>query len=130
VAVVSGAWLWHSGGARQARPGGYDPGMSETPASSGGDIEFVDNPTRSRYEARIGERVLGVVDYILDPDAGRIVLDHTEVMPDAEGRGVGSLLAKGALDDVRARGLAVVVDCPFIAAWIKRHREYADLASG
>jgi hypothetical protein len=41
--------------------------------------------------------------------------------------GVGSRLAKGALDDVRRRGLKVVARCPFIAAWLKRHPDYADL---
>jgi len=81
----------------------------------------------SRYEAKIGERVLGIVDYELDPDAGRITLVHTGVMPDAEGMGVGTRLAKGALEDVRARGLKLTV----IAAYLKRHPgEYTDLTAG
>ncbi|HEY8990230.1 MAG TPA: GNAT family N-acetyltransferase [Candidatus Limnocylindrales bacterium] len=96
-----------------------------TPADDG--IRVVDNPARSRYEARLGERVLGVVDYRLEPDGG-IVLVHTEVQPDAEGMGVGSRLAKGALENVRARGLKLTVVCPFITAYLKRHRgDYEDL---
>ncbi|HEY8800281.1 MAG TPA: GNAT family N-acetyltransferase [Candidatus Limnocylindrales bacterium] len=96
-----------------------------TPADDG--IRVVDNPARSRYEARLGERVLGVVDYRLEPDGG-IVLVHTEVQPDAEGMGVGSRLAKGALENVRARGLKLTVVCPFIGAYLKRHRgDYEDL---
>ena len=99
-----------------------------TPADD--EIRVVDNPAESRYEARLGERVLGVVDYRLEPDGG-IVLVHTEVQPDAEGKGVGSRLAKGALEDVRARRLRLTVECPFIAAYLKRHgREYEDLLAG
>jgi uncharacterized protein len=92
------------------------------------EIRVVDNPERSRYEALVGERILGVVEYKLRADSGRIVLVHTEVQPDAEGMGVGSRLAKGALDDVRRRGLKLRVECDFINSWLKRHRgDYEDL---
>jgi predicted GNAT family acetyltransferase len=94
------------------------------------EIRVTDNQELSRYEARIGEQVFGFVDYELDPAVDRIVLVHTEVLPEAEGKGVGSRLAKGTLEDVRARGLKMIVDCEFIAAYVKRHsREYDDLLS-
>ena len=44
-----------------------------------------------------------------------------------EGRGIASKLAKTALDYSRAEGLTVVPLCPFIASYIERHPEYADL---
>ena len=94
-------------------------------------IVVVDNQVESRYEARLGERVLGIVDYELDPEVNGIVLVHTEVDPDAEGMGVVGRLAKGALEDVRSRGLKLTVECEFIGAYLKRHpREYADLVAG
>ena len=99
-----------------------------TPTEPNEQIQVIDNPRLSRYEARIGERVLGIVEYDFDPTGERIVLVHTEVMPDAEGMGVGSRLARGALEDVRSRGLKLVVECEFIGAYLKRHpREYEDL---
>ena len=99
-----------------------------TPTEPNEQIQVVDNPGLSRYEARIGERVLGIVEYDLDSTGERIVLVHTEVMPDAEGMGAGSRLARGALEDVRSRGLKLVVECEFIGAYLKRHpREYEDL---
>ena len=99
-----------------------------TPTEPDEQIQVVDSPERSRYEARIGERVLGIVEYDLDPAGERIILVHTEVLPDAEGMGVGSRLARGALEDVRSRGLKLVVECEFIGAYLKRHpREYQDL---
>ncbi|GAA3480437.1 hypothetical protein GCM10018966_049670 [Streptomyces yanii] len=42
-------------------------------------------------------------------------------------RGLGGLLARGALDDARTRGLRVLPYCPFIRGWIGKHPEYADL---
>jgi predicted GNAT family acetyltransferase len=108
-------------GWQESNPG-YDADMSE--------IVVVDKPVESRYEARQGDRVLGIVDYLLDPEINGIVLVHTEVDPDAEGMGVGSRLAKGALEDVRSRGLKLTVECEFIKAYLKRHpRDYADLVA-
>jgi predicted GNAT family acetyltransferase len=90
-----------------------------------GDLVIVDNPAESRYEARLGDRVVGSSEYEIGE--WTITFTHTETDPALEGRGIGSRLAAGALDDVRERGFRVVARCPFIAAWIRRHREYADL---
>jgi predicted GNAT family acetyltransferase len=54
---------------------------------------------------------------------------HTEIEPAFEGEGFGSALVSGALDDVRARGKRVRPLCPFVAAYVKRHPEYADLVA-
>ena len=43
------------------------------------------------------------------------------------GKGVGSTLARGALEDVRRRGLRVVAQCPFIKGFIDKHAEFSDL---
>ncbi|MGY1706803.1 GNAT family N-acetyltransferase [Geodermatophilus sp. SYSU D00697] len=85
-------------------------------------------PGAGRYEVRDGDRVLGLAAYQREGD--RVVFTHTEVDPDQEGNGVGSTLARGALDDVRARGLRAVPRCSFIAAWVDRHPDYADLVDG
>jgi len=82
-------------------------------------------PEASRYEVRDGDRVLGLAAYRRRGE--QVVFTHTEVDPGAEGNGVGSTLARGALDDVRARGLRVVPGCSFIRGWIDRHPDYADL---
>src|SRR6266513_6512618 len=101
-----------------------------TPTRPLEEIQVVDIPDRRRYEARVGERVLGFVTYQLDPAADRITLVHTEVLPDAEGMGVGSRLARGALEDARARGIPVAVECKFVTAYLKRHPgEYEDLVT-
>jgi predicted GNAT family acetyltransferase len=88
-------------------------------------IQVIDEPNRQRYEARLGDRVVGFAEY--RAVRGRLILFHTEVDPAFEGRGVGGRLASGALDDIRARGLKVTVKCPFIGAFMQRHPEYQDL---
>lgn len=86
-----------------------------------------DVPDAKRYELREGDEVLGFAEYLLVPEAERIVLSHTEVDPEREGQGLGSAIARGVLDDVRRRGLQAQPLCPFMASYIRRHPEYADL---
>jgi predicted GNAT family acetyltransferase len=83
-----------------------------------------DNPAKSQFELIVdGHTALAA--YRLKP--GVITFTHTEVPEALGGRGVGSELAKGALDQVRGRGLKVVPLCPFIKAYIEKHPEYQDL---
>ena len=91
------------------------------------DAVVADNPQKHRFELRFDETVAGFAAYRLEPD--RVVFTHTEVDPQFEGQGLGSKLAAGALDAVREKGLAIVAQCPFIAAYVKRHPEYQDLVA-
>jgi uncharacterized protein len=89
------------------------------------DVTVRDNPAELRYEALADGELIGSIRYRTEP--GLVVLVHTEVASAAEGTGVGSRLIRDALDDIRARGLHVVPLCPFVAAYIQRHPDYADL---
>ena len=83
-----------------------------------------DNPAESRFELEVeGHTAIAV--YRLAGDT--ITFVHTEVPEALGGRGVGSRLAQGALENVRARGLKVVAKCPFIAGYIGKHPEYQGL---
>lgn len=90
-----------------------------------GGIEVADQPDASRYVVTVDGELAGVAEYRLA--GGRIDLFHTEVEERLRGRGVGSRLVAGALDDARDRGLSVVPTCPFVGAYIDRHPAYADL---
>jgi predicted GNAT family acetyltransferase len=90
-------------------------------------IEVRDEPDESRYAAYVDGELAGYSEYTLDSQRSRIVIEHTEVDDAFEGQGVGSALARGALDDVRRRRLRVVPSCPFVKAWIERHPDYQDL---
>jgi predicted GNAT family acetyltransferase len=89
-------------------------------------LVVTDNPAQGRFEGHLDDRLVAISEYEL-PRADVIMFLHTEVDPEFEGQGLGSVLASTVLDQVRARGLKVVARCPFIAAYIRRHREYADL---
>jgi uncharacterized protein len=89
------------------------------------ETRVVRNDGESRYELRVGDALGGVINFRSRP--GRVVLIHTEVDERFEGRGLGSRLVSGALDDLRARGLQVTPLCPFAASYIEEHPEYADL---
>lgn len=84
------------------------------------------NPAKQRYELRSGEEVLGFASYRMDGD-DTVVFTHTEVDPQQEGKGYGSQLARGALDDVRSGRREVVAQCEFIARYIDGHPAYRDL---
>jgi uncharacterized protein len=86
------------------------------------------NEPEHRYEAHVDGELAGFAVFRMRGD--RIVFTHTEVDDRFEGQGVGSKLARHALDDVRERGsLRVVPQCPFIRSWIEKHPDYADLVS-
>ncbi|MFI2606712.1 GNAT family N-acetyltransferase [Kitasatospora sp. NPDC018619] len=85
-----------------------------------------DVEARNRFEAWEDDESAGFAEYLRMDQL--VVYPHTVVEPAFEGRGIGSALARAALDDARARGLSVLATCPFIKGWMLRHPEYADLA--
>ena len=84
-----------------------------------------DDPDHHRYVLEIDGEVVGLAVYHIR--GGRYFFVHTEIQPGHDGEGLGSLLARTALDDVRAKGEKIVPICPFIATWIKRHPDYAEM---
>jgi predicted GNAT family acetyltransferase len=92
------------------------------------DIRVIDNPEESRYEISVDGTRAGFAVYRLAPDV--VTFIHTEINPEIERRGLGTQLVREALDDARARGLAVRPVCPFVADFIERHPDYADLVKG
>jgi predicted GNAT family acetyltransferase len=90
------------------------------------DVQVTDDPGRSRFEAHLDGELAGFAAYEAADDL--ITFTHTQVFDAFEGRGVGSALARGALDAVRADGTRKVLPrCPFIRGWIEEHPDYQDL---
>lgn len=84
-----------------------------------------DDPDNHRYVVEKDDEVVGFAEYHLR--GGRHFFVHTEVDDSHSGQGLGTILVKAALDDVRSAGGVVVPMCPLFAAYIKRHPEYEDL---
>ncbi|MFC7490386.1 MULTISPECIES: GNAT family N-acetyltransferase [unclassified Knoellia] len=93
------------------------------------DVVVTNNPDAKRYEAHLDGTLAGFAEYQLTDEL--IVFTHTEVDPAFEGKGVGSALARYALDEVRDAGTRKVLPlCPFIKGWIQRHRDYVPIVYG
>lgn len=84
------------------------------------------NPAAHRFETSVDGR-LAVCEY--EDAGGRRVFTHTLVPPELRGRGLAEALVRAALADARASGLKVVPACSYVARFVERHREYADLLS-
>jgi predicted GNAT family acetyltransferase len=84
----------------------------------------INNPNLGRYELAV-EGHIAAAYYHRSNDV--VTFDHTAVPPELGGKGIGSKLVKGALDQVRADGLKVVAECPFVKGWIEKHPDYRDL---
>jgi predicted GNAT family acetyltransferase len=86
--------------------------------------DVINDKAHHRYELAVDGHIAATYYQIAD---GVITFVHTEVPPELGGRGIGSRLIQGALDQVRADGLKVIAQCPFVKGWIEKHRDYADL---
>lgn len=89
-------------------------------------VQVTNNPEKQRYEAHLHGELAGFAEYMLTNEL--ITFTHTEVDRKFEGKGVGSALVRGALDDVRAAGERKVLPlCPFVKGWMAKHADYQDL---
>jgi hypothetical protein len=52
---------------------------------------------------------------------------HTEVPPQAEGRGIAAALVRAALDHARAMGWQVRPSCSYVRSYMRRHPDTKDL---
>jgi predicted GNAT family acetyltransferase len=86
--------------------------------------EVVNNPAHQRYELAVDGHIAATYYKISDRV---ITFIHTEVPPELGGKGIGSKLIRGALDSVRADGLKVIPQCPFVKAFIEKNPDYQDL---
>ncbi len=87
--------------------------------------EVVDRPQQHRFEILADGQVAGFADYQLRGDS--ILFTHTEIDEAYEGKGLGSVLVKHALESARQRGLGVLPLCPFVRSWISRHPDHLPL---
>lgn len=88
-------------------------------------MEVTHDEEGRRYLLRRDGEHVGLIDYRVQGDA--VVMHHTEIRPDARGGGLGAVLVRGALDDVRANGGTVVPSCWYVREFIDGHPEYGDL---
>jgi predicted GNAT family acetyltransferase len=84
------------------------------------------DPARGRFEIRTDA---GPALLAYERQGDVLEMTHTEVPDASEGRGYGAALAEAALGFARREGAKVIPSCPFVAAYIERHPDYADLVA-
>lgn len=90
-------------------------------------MDVVENVEQNRFELTL-DGGTALVAYRRDGE--RLVLVHTEVPQQFVGQGVGSRLAKGVFELLRASGRKAVVRCEFLKGWIAKHPDYNDVVDG
>jgi hypothetical protein len=85
-----------------------------------------DNTAQSRFELDV-EGSTAFANYRLTPQA--VIITHTETPRALRGRGVATDLVAGALQIIRADGRKVVAGCSFVADYLHKHPEFADLVA-
>lgn len=88
-------------------------------------VEVIDNPDRSRFEARIDGEFAGFTEY--DKRETFTVMPHTEVDDAHRGQGVAGALVRTALDEMRAAGQKIEPQCAYVRTWLRKHPEYDDM---
>ncbi len=83
-----------------------------------------DNTAQSRFELAVGS-MTAFANYHLTPQA--VIITHTETPRALRGRGIASELVEGALNLIRNDGRKVVAGCSFVADYLRKHPEFADL---
>ena len=90
--------------------------------------DIIDNPEQHRFELALGDDAIAAAYYQIED--GRVVLTHTEVPYEFSGQGIGSRLAQGVFDAIRASGRKAVLKCSFMTRFYAAHPEYSDIVDG
>jgi predicted GNAT family acetyltransferase len=83
------------------------------------------NVEKQRYEIHVDGTFAGLTQALEDGEV--VTMPHTKIFDEFEGQGLASQLVTGALDDIRSRGKKIVAECPYVAQFVVKHPEYADL---
>lgn len=106
----------------------HDLGGSNLSGATGPDAEdlvITNNSALGIYEASIGGRTAAGLVY--SKVGSRVVLLATSVLPEFRGKGIAARLIGGVLNELRMQGKTATVTCPFAAAFVNAHPDYADV---
>jgi predicted GNAT family acetyltransferase len=87
------------------------------------------NDDRGRYELFVDGEMVGIAEFTVSANGEVATFPHTVIAPERRGTGLGDILVRGALDDVKGRVSKVVPACWFVADFIDANPEYADLVA-
>lgn len=85
-------------------------------------MEIVNNKREFRFEIVLPDGEIARLDYRWLK--GSMVLMHTVVPAGHRGKGIGAALVRYVLDYVSQHHLRIIVYCPFVELYLKKHPEY------
>jgi uncharacterized protein len=88
-------------------------------------MEIINNKQQYRFEIALPDGEIAKLEYRWLK--GSMVLMHTLVPVSQRGKGIGAELVKYVLDYARSQNLKIIVYCPFVELYLKKHPEYNDL---
>ncbi len=91
------------------------------------ELSITDMPERSRFEATVDGKLVGVLEYRRKDDV--IFYDHAETEIPFRGKGIAGRIVEAALIAARAEGLRIVPRCPYVVDWVAAHPEFQPLVA-
>lgn len=89
-------------------------------------VQREEGPTRGRYVIHLAPGYDAEMTFRKEAN-GTIIIDHTGVPPEYEGRGIAARLVNRAIADAREQGFKITPLCSYVVAQFRRHPEWADL---
>lgn len=102
-----------------------DVNLHATTTSETEVLIITENSEDRIYEGAIGDETVAGVVY--SKAGNHVTLLATSVFPAFRGKGIAARLLSGVLETLQIQGATVTITCPFAAAFVSAHPEYADV---
>ena len=90
-------------------------------------LPVMHNVKLQRFESQAGDAPLAFVSYTHEGE--HVILDHAFAPEELQGHGMAATLVRAALHEARQRHWRIVPRCPYVATFIKRNPDFADLVA-
>lgn len=92
------------------------------------EIQQINDSKRGYFEAVEDGKEAGKMTYTWAGDS-KFIIDHTEVSPDFNGKGVGKKLLMATVDYARNNNLKIIPLCPFAKSVFDKNEDIRDVLS-
>lgn len=92
------------------------------------EIQQINDTKKGYFEAVEDGKQAGQMTYTWAGDK-QFIIDHTEVSPDFNGKGVGKKMLMGAVDYARKNDVKIIPLCPFAKSVFDKVEEIRDVLS-
>lgn len=89
------------------------------------DKPLIDNSALQRFELQIDNHI-AFIEYKFKDDK-LLLLIHTEVPPELEGKGVASAIVQKTLQYAKDNNIKIIPHCSFVLSYLEKHPEWNDI---